>query len=353
MRRFLANILFVFIGLPVALSALFLLSARPWALDRDTYKRFVEDDRLYAALQAPEMASRAPATIELRAAGSSISADGPSLVSAAQKDLPWPVIKSTASRAVDAALDAAEGRTPGSMEIDLKPLKAALKSKSPAVARDYLAALAASGRPDPAGALGAGAKKPAALSAVFNSAIDTIPDAAKADASTFPAPRGRLRGPLDKLPIGVMSRGDEPLTQALLNRMTATSVAMSALLLAGLGALGGTGLVSRLSRAGKYLLIPSILVLAVGAILAVPGGLILQNVLPAEARAMIAGSGGAMLRDYLASALGPIARSFLITGLVGASLGGVLSSARKFGEPRELEDMDSSAKRFAEPKELE
>jgi hypothetical protein len=139
------------------------------------------------------------------------------------------------------------------------------------------------------------------------------------------------------MPIGIMSRGPEALSQALLNRMTATSVALSALVIAGLGALGGTGLVSRLSRAGRYLLLPSVLVLCFGALLAIPGGLILQNALPAGARSMIMGSGGAQLRAYLASALGPIARGFFITGLIGASVGGVLSSARRFAEPKELE----------------
>jgi len=58
MRKVLANLLFIFLGLPLALSALMLISVRPWALDRDAYKRFVEDDRLYAALQAPDRESR-------------------------------------------------------------------------------------------------------------------------------------------------------------------------------------------------------------------------------------------------------------------------------------------------------
>jgi hypothetical protein len=329
MRKFLANVLYLFLGLPLALSALFLISARPWALDRETYKRFVEDDRLYAALQAPEMAVRAPATIELRSAGgTAVTLDGPALASAAQKDLPWPEIKSTASRAVDAALDAVEGKTQGERrEFDLRPLKAALKARSPAVARDYLAVLAAAGRSAPA------AEKPAVVAIALGSAIDTMPDAARIDASSLPAPRGALRG----MPIGILSRGTEGLSQALLNRMTATTVALSALLLAGLGALGGTGLVSRLSRSGRYLLLPSIAVLGLGVVLAIPSGLILQNVLPEEARAMIAGHAGAQLRAYLASALGPIARSFFITGLVGASVGGVLASAKRFAEPKELE----------------
>jgi hypothetical protein len=331
MRKFLANILYLFVGLPVALSALFLISTRPWALDRETYKRFVEDDRLYAALQSPEIASRAPATIELRpaaAGGAVVALDGPAIVAAAQKDLPWPEIKSTASRGVDAVLDAVEDRTPGGrLELDVRALKSALKTQSPAVARDYLAALAAAGRPSPA------AERPALVARALASSVDAIPDTVMADRASLPAPRGPLRG----MPVGVLSRGPEGLTQALLNRMTATTVALSALLLAGLGALGGTGLVSRLSRAGKYLLLPSIVVLGVGVVLAIPSGLILQNVLPEEARAMIAGGAGAQLRLYLASALGPIARSFFITGLVGASVGGVLASAKRFAEPKELE----------------
>jgi hypothetical protein len=334
MKRFLANVLFVFIGLPLAISALFLVSARPWALDRETYKRFVEDDRLYAALQAPELASRAPATIELRAAKGSdpVTLDGPALAAAAQKDLPWPEIKSTASRAVDAVLDAAEGKTAGGrFELDLRSLKSSLEARSPAAARDYLAALASAGRPSPA------AGKSAIVARVLSSEIGAIPDKVEADRASLAVTSSTLPRAFRGLPIGVLSRGNEVLSQALLNRMTARSVAIAALVIAGLGALGGSGLVSRLSRAGRYLLIPSIIVLGLGAFLAIPGGLILQNVLPPEAREMVAGSGGAQLRAYLASALGPIARSFFIAGLVGASVGGVLASARKFGEPKELE----------------
>ena len=59
MRKFLSSFLYLFLGLPLALSTLFLISARPWALDRETYRRFVEDDRLYAALRSPR-SRRAP-----------------------------------------------------------------------------------------------------------------------------------------------------------------------------------------------------------------------------------------------------------------------------------------------------
>jgi hypothetical protein len=338
MRRFLASVLFLFVGLPAVLSALFLVSVRPWALDRETYKRFVEDDRLYTALQAPEMAVRAPDTIELSLQGQGGKAvfDGSSLVKAAQKNLPWPVIKSTASNGVDAILDAIEGKSqPGGFEIDLKPLKAALKAKSAAAARDYEAALAAETKAGSA-ASGTIQAKPELIAGALAASTAEIPDTLKADPSKLSAPRRAM-------PIGLLSRGTslapggEALTQALLNRMTATSLAISALLIAGLGALGGTNLVTRLSRAGKYLFIPSLIVLAVGAVLAIPGGLILQNLLPREASVMLEGAGGAQLRDYLAQALGPIARSFFITGLVGASVGGVLSSSKKFSVPKELE----------------
>jgi hypothetical protein len=352
MRKFLANVLFLFAGLPLALSALFLISARPWALDRATYKRFVEDDRLYAALRAPEMASRAPSAIELRPRGdgATLSLDGPSLVAAAQKDLPWPEIKSTASRSVDSILDAVQGSgAAGAPQLDLRGLKAALKSRAPALARDYEAALAASGRPSQSG-LSRGQ-----LSAALAIATDEIPDRAILDERSFPSPRAGLHplGRGDRMPIGVISRGPDGLSQALLNRMTATTAAMSALLLAGLGVLGGRSLVSRLSRAGSYLLIPSIVVLGVGAALAIPSGLILQNVLPQEAREMVAGEGGALLRSYLASALGPIARSLLITGLVGASVGGVLASSRKFGLQNEIDGPDSRNERLTGRKDIE
>lgn len=344
MRRGLANLLFLFLGLPLALSSLLLVSARPWALDRETYRRWVEDDRLYSALQAPEIASRAPETIELQAAGQKLVFDGPALTAAAQKDLPWPAIKATAAKATDAVLDAVEGRSPGGrVELDLRPLKAALVAAAPAAGRDYAAALAARGG-DAALASGGGdaaagtALVPAKGAAgVLAQAARELPD----EAVSEPLGQRQMRRAERSLPVGVLSRG-EALTQAALDRATWSMLAASALLLTGLAALGGRDLASRLERAGKYLMPPSVIVLALGAILAIPGGLILQNVLPAEARAMLEGQAGAQLRAYLASALGPIARDFFLTGLVGASLGGLLGQARRIIEPKldEIEEKD-------------
>jgi hypothetical protein len=330
MRRFLANILFLFLGLPLALSALMLISVRPWALDRETYKRLVADDRLYTALEAPALAARAPDTIRLGPG----TFDGPALTAAAQKNLPLREIKSTASLAVDRAMDALEKGRPGAgFEIDLQPLKAALKSRSAALARDYAAALAAGKARDPSRPLSG----PGELAKDIGAAVDALPDAARAPVP--PASRLSIRGPGG--PMGILSRGPglggDGLSQALLNRMTATSAAVSALLLAGLAVLGGNGALARLSRAGRYLLLPSILVLGLGVVLAIPGGLILQNVLPHELRGMLAGAGGAELRAYLSAALGPIARGFFLTGLVGASVGGVLAQSRRIALPKDTD----------------
>jgi hypothetical protein len=337
-RRAVSTLAYIFVGLPLAFSALFLLSVRPWALDRETYRRFVQDERLYTALRAPELASRAPATLEppalkgLPAEARGLKLSGPALVAAAQKDLPWPEVKATALRAVDAVYEAATTRAGRQrpLELDLKSLKAALRKGAPALARDYAADAKAAGA-----SLPKGADSPQAMALLLGAYVDAMPDTARVEPPALPAPRGPAA-----LPAIVMSRGPGmggDLTQALLNRMTATTVAMSALLLAGLGALGGTSLASRLSRAGRFVLLPSVVVLVLGAVLAIPGGLLLQNALPPEIRAMVEGSAGAQLRAYLASALGPIARSFFLTGLVGASLGGVLAQARRFGERKELE----------------
>jgi hypothetical protein len=329
-RKFLANVLYLFFGLPLALSALMLVSVRPWALDRETYKRFVLDDRLYAALKAPEIAREAPATIAIGGADFS----GPALVAAAQKSLPVDAIKKTGELAIDSAMDAALG-APGAREvaIDLKPLKAALKAASPAAARDYAAALPAADRdPSPTDFTYRPSSvsvktESAALAKALSSSIDAMPDAPAAE---LPSPKSLPRG-------GILSAGSEALSQALLNRWTALTAAFSAILLGGLGVLGGASAGARLSRAGKYVLIPSVLVLAIGAVIAVPGGLILQNLLPKDALDMLKGEAGVQLRDYLRSALGPIARSFFITGLVGASLGGLLVSTRRIAEPKEIE----------------
>jgi hypothetical protein len=327
MRRFLSFVLYLALGLPLALSSLALIASRPWALDREAYKRFVLDDRLYSVLQAPEIARGAPRTIALEG----IELDGRALVAAAQKELPVPELKSTAVKAVDAVFDRVYDPTlRGTVgPLDLGQLKGALASRKTALARDYEAGLSSrSDSPVPADA-DAQAKAARAI----GQAVDSIP--AKL---SLPAPRayGRAGGPLG-LRLGVLSIGrasGEALTQALLNRMTLMTTAMAGLLVAGLAAMGGKGLLESLARAGRYILFPSAIVLAVGVLLAVPGGLLLQSVLPHGLAGMLGGEVGIKLHELFIATFGPIARDVFITGLVGTSLGALLAQARRIEVPR-------------------
>ncbi|MBL8966120.1 MAG: hypothetical protein JNG85_03865, partial [Spirochaetaceae bacterium] len=97
MRKAFSSLLYVFIGLPLAISALFCLSLKPWVLERDTYKRIVTDERLYAALRAPEAARSADARLEIEGA----VFDGPALAAALQPRLPEAEIKALGTSAVD------------------------------------------------------------------------------------------------------------------------------------------------------------------------------------------------------------------------------------------------------------
>ncbi len=329
MRKFLANVLYIFMGLPLALSALMLLSVRPWALDRETYKRFVLDDRLYAALASPEAAARAPEVIEIDGA----SLDGKALVAAVQKNIPVAAVKAAGAGAIDSVMDGALSASAESASIDFKELKAALKGASPAVARDYVAALPVESLPPSAtdltyrpAAVGQKAASEAMAKTLASSLDRAIPDTALVPMS-------------EDRPSGAMPAANRAkiMSQAFLNRTSVVTALFSGLFLLGLGALGSSTWGGRLARAGKYVLIPSIFVLGIGAVIAIPGGLILQNLMPREAIEVFRGEAGNQLRAYLSSSLGPIAKSFFITGLVGASVGGLLVSMRRIVEPKEIE----------------
>jgi hypothetical protein len=337
MRKFLSTVLYVILGFPLAMSALFLFAARPWALDRELYKKIVTDDRLYAAVAAPELARSMPRHLEIGDG----TYDGPALAAAIQKNLPAAELKRLGASAVDAALDAVESGSLRDEALDLKPLKAILADKADEVARDYVAALPVEGGERESGDFShrssseSMAQESAQAEKALRAALDLIPDEARPEESShvFDAlsPGRRIEG------VRAMLDARGGLSQALLNRMTAVTAALSALVLAGLAALGGSGLGRRLSRAGGYVLLPSIIVLAVGTALAIPSGLVLQGLVPAEARSALGGASGAALRAYIAEVLGPIARSFFLTGLVGASVGGLLVSAKRIAEPKEIE----------------
>jgi hypothetical protein len=327
MRKALSTLLYLVGGLPLALSALMLLSVRPWAVDRDFYEKLVTDERLYAVLSSPELAKAAPALVKR----GQLVFDGPALAQALQKNLSAEELKAFGLGAVDLAMDAVEGRAPANrIELDIGPLKKSLESKAPAVARDYVAALATRpGSPAP----GDYSFRPESVSVksaeelvrkALSAALAELPDTA----STSLEPRAGSRPPFFPR--------DGVMTKAALDRGSTLLAVLSAAVLGGLAALGGSGLVRILSRAGKFILLPSVLVLAIGGVLAIPGGLILQGLFPDVVREALGGAAAAPLRGYLSLLLGTIAKGFLITGLVGTSVGGVLASTKRIAEPKEL-----------------
>jgi hypothetical protein len=334
MKRAFSGLIYLVFGLPLALSALLLLSVRPWALDREFYKRIVGDDRLYAAIQAPGPGARVEEVVTIGGKRFDLSA----LVGAARKNLPVAELKATGTKTVDVLLDLVEGKNAsGRIELDLRPLKGAIRSRAAAIAGDYAAALPVrpelpapedfSWRPERLSVGQAGAQAAGALRQVVDSGMpDLVSEPARVP--VFRTGRDATGG------RGLQSVG---ITQALLDRGAALLSVLSAALLGGLAWLGGSTAGRRLVRAGRMLLLPSIVVLGIGFALAIPGGMLLDGLIPPEARAALSGLAGSSLRGYLASVFGTMAMGFRIAGLVGSSLGGLLVSARRIAEPKEIE----------------
>ncbi|HTX72983.1 MAG TPA: hypothetical protein VMC79_09185 [Rectinemataceae bacterium] len=323
MKRFFAAVVYLVVGLPLAFSALLLFAAAPWAGNRDFYRHIVDDDRLYAAIAAPEMAKAAPQTIELGAA----RFDGHGLVAAVQRNLPVAALKGTGESVVDAAFARVAAGEPLGGAVDLRALKAALRQRSPAIAGDYVAALPA--RPD-AGVEGDFTWRPesvppaserALMAQVLGAAVDRIPDQAA-------PPESPNRGKL-------LSMSD--ISPAALTRSAFLLSALSVLLISGLAYLGGRSAGARLKRAAVMLFIPSLVAVAGGILIMLPGGFAHLGILPASSDTFPDLRQVPALLAFIASALAPAARGLLIAGLVGASLGGLSLSFRRIAEPREIE----------------
>jgi hypothetical protein len=320
MRRALSVILYLLLGLPFALSSLFLLSVRPWALDRDFYKKALTDERLYTVLRSPEV---------LRGIQDKIVINGytfswPGLVSSIQKHLPEEEMKLVATRSVDTIIDSARSGAFGGAIIDLKPLKDRLERDEAAIAADYLSTLPPSIAETPKTELLA---KPAGLSPAGLQRLGTaaLGEALKGLPDTVNIPRSAV-----KTRVGQRFE----LGPASLDSSAFLGAGFSALLLLGLGFLGGGGAGRSLARAGRMILFPSILILGLGTILSLPGAPLL-SLLPAEARTVLGSGVLEAARGWAASVLGVAARSFFVVGLVGTSIGGLLASLRRIFEPKE------------------
>ncbi|MEI6874945.1 MAG: hypothetical protein WCL50_07425 [Spirochaetota bacterium] len=320
MRRPIAGLLYLVLGLPFALSALLALSARPWVLDRDFYKKALTDEGLYTMLRSPE----ARKGIDEKIVIGGFIFSGPSLAATLQKHLPEAAMKKVATGAVDSTIDLLGRGGGGEAAIDIRPLKEGLKLEATALVADYLAALPDSPLPLPANDLSfhpvgiAPASLQKSAMAVFISVIDGIPDSTR-----LPAPR--LSRGLDSRPI---------FGQAALDSFAWLGSGFSFLLLIGLGFLGGGGARKSLVRSGRMMILPSAIVLAIGALLSLPGAPLIQ-LLPAEATAMVGSGLVEACRSWAASVLGTAARSFFVVGLVGVSIGGLLASLRRLFEPSE------------------
>ena len=320
MRRFLAGILYLGVGLPVVLSSLLALSIRPWALDRNFYSRAVDDPRLWIALRSPVARRNAPAKVEI---GGYVFS-GPALYGAIQGHLPEAELKSLANGTIDEVFNAVDSGKSG-LALDLRPLKADLKKNSDAMLADYLSALPVGAPAELSTDLSQRPAGPtdAALAdrdgKAVKSLIDSIPDEVRRE---FPASGGNR---VDGARISAKDSFD---------RWSSTGVAAGAALLLGLGFLGGGGVGRSLARAGRFLMFPSALILAAGVALSIPGAPVALDV------AFRAGASADLgflkaLGGWLGSWLGIASRSFFVVGLSGLSVGALLASVRRILEPRE------------------
>ena len=133
-RRFFGFALYLFISLPLLLGSMTLLSIRPWLTDPAAYKALVEDPRFTAVLEAPELPSHFPSTLDL----GGYRYDGPAAASAFQSAIPASTLVQTATQSIDTVFSAIDTGATGFL-IDLQPLREALIAGSAPFAEAYLA----------------------------------------------------------------------------------------------------------------------------------------------------------------------------------------------------------------------
>ncbi|MDX9958794.1 MAG: hypothetical protein RBT68_10170 [Spirochaetia bacterium] len=133
-RRFFGFALYLFIGLPLLLGSMTMLSVRPWLAEPAAYKALVEDQRFTAVLEAPQLPEHMPPTLDL----GGYRYDGPAAAAAFQAAIPASALVQTASRSVDTVFSAIDSGASGFM-LDLQPLREALIAGSGPFAATYLA----------------------------------------------------------------------------------------------------------------------------------------------------------------------------------------------------------------------
>lgn len=331
MRKPAAIVLYVLIGFPLLFSALFAISTRTWAFDRAAYVKILTDDRLVEILRSPSMQKEVGETVEV----GGISLNGPALVSALQKDPPVAELKALATEAVNDGFDFFEGRTKGSQAgLDLAALKAAVTSRSKALAADYVAALPVKpGRPAETDF----SYRPQGLSErlVSSRAADLLKSRV---ASEVP---DSLPWPPADLPAAIENGEGEVLTVAKIDTGIAGVALFAFLFSAGLVLLGESRMHGRLSMAGAFITAPAALLLVTSAAAAAAGLGVQRGLLPDAMRQMAGSDGGAMLATYFLGSFlgtsGPVFKSLFTTGLVGVCIGGLLTSVRRWSKQEDDE----------------
>lgn len=135
-RRLLGVLLFTFMGLPLSLGGLSLLSMRGWLVDEAKYLSLVQDGRFERLITAPELAAGAPASFSLGDGLPKLS--GRAAVSALQQAIPAKAVVSAGEAAVRGFFRALE-RGEGVVTMDFSALSAELERARPALAEAYRA----------------------------------------------------------------------------------------------------------------------------------------------------------------------------------------------------------------------
>ncbi|MEN6364848.1 MAG: hypothetical protein ABFC81_07210 [Rectinema sp.] len=320
MRKFLSFVLYVCVGLPAALGALFTIGLGPRMLDRNFYKEALTDDRLYAAI-----ASAKPGNDEGTTVFGGYTFDTGALYDAAKTALPPDEAKTLTRNAVDEAFDSVGPGGDNSIDLNLEALKKAAAVKLDAAAAAYVDALplrdTAPGEGDVSFTRTGSsiASRRESAKRALGTALKTIPDTVSRTVSVDP----------DSSMRQMATPGSRLMRSPFLLALFATlAVGLSA-------AMAGGTASRRIALSGKRLIVPSVIAMIAGGILYLPGGAFLKGIIPPEATTAVSAETMTQLGSWFAHVFGPAARSLFLVGLSGASLGGMLIALRRVFEGRE------------------
>lgn len=321
-RRLLGALTFFFVGLPLSLGGLSILSIQRWAGDPAQIKTLVADPRFDAAVSSPDLYKLFPEELPLGGA----ALESKAAVKAAQAAVSPDVLRQTAISAIDRAFAALESGQ-ASFSVDLGPIKAALDAKAPLAASTYLAEANAPSAALPPGALPAGsANLPEPRQAEL--AREALAAALRAQAQALP----------DSVPVNLPPDMDPVRVEAIRTGMKASGTWMlicAAAVIAASAFLSENSLRKRLSTLGSRVLLPGSLALILGVLPRLFQPTVFFNAMNVNGLAM---SDIPALAEYGRFVMASITGGFLSTGLVATALGAVLSGVGRALPPARTED---------------